>query len=219
MPPNIHNTINRSMLKSNQKIPDGIYYIVLADLVESTKFGAKWGNAALTARIHTFVEASKKAIKDAKMTSNSARFLKSVGDGVLIAFNHFPDVIQWRMEFDGALHLAASQHEPLQARICVHAGELRFSKGDSLNLTTNQVSKMEKKVDPGELVVSDIAHKLALSSLSPRQCMFEEHGTVRIDGYNRPVKLLRLVVKADISFLIEKTARGRKMKTNLQNRH
>src|SRR4051794_5541624 len=116
-------------MEDNQNIPDGIYYIVLADLVGSTKYGVKMGNAALTARIQTFVEASKEAIKNAKMSQNSGRFIKSVGDGVLIAFNHFPDVVQWQMEFHGALCLAAIHHDPFEARICVHAGELRFDNG------------------------------------------------------------------------------------------
>lgn len=164
----------------------------------------------LRARVQTFVDASKKAIENAKMSSNSGRFLKSVGDGVLIAFTHFPDVVQWQMEFNGALYLAAIRHERFQTHICVHAGELRFTEGDTLNMATNQVTKMEKKIGPGELVLSDIAHKLALPSLYPKQCKFKVHGRVRIDGYSRPVTLHRLVVKADIAFLIGKTARGRK---------
>lgn len=194
---------------SNHEIADGIYYVVLADLVGSTGFGAKWGNAALTARVQTFVDAAKKAIANAKMSSNSGRFLKAVGDGVLIAFAHFPDIVQWHMEFSGTLDLAAIRQERFQTRICVHAGELRFHGGDTLNLATNQVTKIEKKVGAGDLVLTDIAYKLALPSLYPKQCHFKECGTVRIDGYRRPVTLHRLVVKADIAFLIDKTRRGR----------
>jgi hypothetical protein len=68
---------------------------------------------------------------------------------------------------------------------------------------TNQVSKMEKRVGADELVLSDIAHRLGLSSLHPKQCEFKPHGTVLIDS--RPMKLHRLVMKADIAFLINKT--------------
>jgi len=200
----------KNILENNQNIADGIYYIVLADLVGSTKFGAKMGNAALAARVHIFVEASKKALGHPKISSNSGRFLKSIGDGVLILFNHFPDVVQWQIEYAGILSSAAIRHEQIQARICVHAGEVRFADGDTSTLAINQVFKMEKKVGAGDLVLSDIAHNLALPSLYPKQCEFEEYGTVRLDGYTRPVKLHRLVVKADIAFLIDKTARGRK---------
>jgi class 3 adenylate cyclase len=197
-------------VESSQDISDGIYYIVFADLVGSTKFGTKMGDAAFAARTQSFVEASKKALEHAKMRSNSGRFLKSVGDGVLILFNHFPDVVQWYMEFDGTRGLAAIQHEPLRARIWVHAGEVRFEEGDARAVAISQVFKMKKDVAPGYLILSDIAHKLALPSLYPKQCEFKECGTVRLDGYARPVKLRRLVIKADIAFLIDKTARGRK---------
>lgn len=61
-------------MEANQTIPDGIYYIVLADWVGSTKFSAKMGNTALAARIHTFVDAATKALEHAKMSSNSASF-------------------------------------------------------------------------------------------------------------------------------------------------
>jgi class 3 adenylate cyclase len=194
------------VVKSTRNIPEGIYYIVFADLVGSTKFGARMGNAALKRRIHTFVEASKEALEHAKMSSNSGRFVKSVGDGVLIAFNHFPDIVQWGMEFQGTLTLAANPQERFQTRVCVHAGEIHFEEGDTTALAVNQVFKIEKKARAGELVLSDIAHQLALPSVNPKQCEFKEQGTVRLDGYPRPVKLHRLVVKAGIPFLIEKTA-------------
>ncbi|MBI3414243.1 MAG: adenylate/guanylate cyclase domain-containing protein [Verrucomicrobia bacterium] len=194
-----------------EKIPDGIYYIVLADLVGSTKFGAEMGNDALTARIQTFVAASKDAMKNARMSSNSGRFIKSAGDGVLFVFSHFPDVVQWAMEFDGTLDLAQIRQEPLRARLCVHAGEVRFEAGETTALAVNQVFKMEKKVDAGELVLTDIAHKLALPSVYPKQCEFEEKGTIRLDGYARPVKLHRLIVKADVAFLRDKALRSREV--------
>lgn len=113
---------------------------------------------------------------------------------------------------DGTLYLAAIRNEPLGVRICVHAGEVRFEGGDANGLAINQIFKMEKKVGAGDLVLTDVAHKLALPSVYPKQCEFEGYGTVRLDGYDRPVKLHRLVVKAEIAFLIDKTARGRKQK-------
>jgi class 3 adenylate cyclase len=192
-------------MKANRKLPNGIYYIVLGDLVGSTKFAAKWGDAAFTARIQTFVNAAKQAITNAKLSSNSGRFVKFVGDAVLIVFTHFPDIVQWQMEFDGTLQLIAAQQERFQVRFCVHAGELRFQGKEPLNLATSQLFKMEKEANAGEVVVSDVAYQLALPSLYPKQCIFEPNGAVRVDGYNRPLKLHRLVVKADIAFLIAKT--------------
>jgi class 3 adenylate cyclase len=189
----------------NQRITDGIYYIVLADLVGSTRFGARWGNDGLAARVLAFVAASKKALANANRSSNTGQFVKSIGDGVLLAFSHFPDVVQWDLEFDGELSLIGDSLEPLEARVCVHAGEIRFESGDPINLATNQLCKIEKSVGAGELVLTDIAYRLAVASVYPRQCQFDHHGTVRMEGYSERVKLHRLIVTADIAFLIDKT--------------
>jgi class 3 adenylate cyclase len=197
-----------------QPIQDGIYYIVLADLVGSTKFGAQMGDAALTARVSAFVEASKEALKNAKMSANSGRFVKQVGDGVLLLFNHFPDVVQWHMEFHGSLVVAAVHYGHLQARTCVHAGEVRFENGDASALAVNQVFKMEKRVRAGDLVLTETARQLAIASLYPPQCEFESFDNVPLDGYPEPVKLHRLLIKADIAFLIDKCRRA-----ELKSRH
>lgn len=187
---------------------NGIYYIVLADLVGSTKSGAQLGNSALAARTQTFIGAAHKALENArKASSNSGFFIKSVGDGALLLFTYFPDVVQWQMEFEGVLHLAAPNDEPLRARVCVHAGEVRYVGSDVNALAINQVFKMEKHVGAGEIVLTDVAHKLAAPSLYPKQCQFERCRSVRLEGYGSPVKLHRLVIKADLAFLIDKTAR------------
>lgn len=193
-------------MESSNNIPDGIYYLVLADLVDSTKFAARMGNAAYTARVDTFVEACRKALENAQRSSNSGRFVKTVGDAVLVVFNHFPDVIQWDMEFDGTLGLAEIHNEPFLRRTCVHVGEIRFKAGDPSSLAVNQIFKMEKQVRAGALVLTSVAHDLALASVYPKQCEFEDCGTVSLEGYTRPVKLHRLIIKADIAFLINKSA-------------
>jgi class 3 adenylate cyclase len=194
----------------NESIPDGIYYIVFADLVGSTKFGAEMGNAALAARIQIFIEASKTALNNIKIGSNSGRFVKSVGDGVLMVFNHFPDIVQWQLEFHGALILATNRNKPFEWRVCVHAGEVRFEDSDPFSLASNQLFKIEKKVNASEVVLSEIAHNLALPSVYPKWCEFIECGEVRLDGYNRLVNLHRLILKADFAFLVDKTAHGEK---------
>lgn len=196
-------------MENNQEITDGIYYIVVADMVGSTNFAVRMGDAALMNRIQTFVQASKKGIEHAKMSSNSGRFLKPVGDAVLLVFNHFTDIVQWQMEFEGALVLATSQYEPIQTRICVHAGEVRVVDGDVSNLAIHQAFKMEKSVRAGDLVLSELAYKLAVPSLYPKQCVFEEYGTVDIKGYDFPVKLYKLAIKEAFAFLIDKTGSSR----------
>lgn len=195
-------------MASNQDIPNGIYYIVVADIVGSSSFSAKWDNASHGARTQAFIEASKIALNSVKLDSNVGRFIKAIGDGALLVFSHFPDIIHWWAEFVGQLTLAAIRHPPtFQVRVCIHAGELRFVDGDPSDLATNQVFKMEKHAGADEVVLSDIAYMLARPSLYPKQFGFKRHGSAKIAGYTKPMMLYRLVNKSVLAFLIQKTAR------------
>lgn len=197
-------------METQHSIPDGIYYIVLADLVSSTKFAAKFGNDLLKNRIGAFVEAALLALKHAKMTQNSGRFFKPVGDAVLLVFSHFPDVVQWTMEFEGALGLASIYHDlPLKARICVHAGEIRIEKDDAVAFAINQLFKMEKNVRTKNVVITEIAHQLALPSLVPKQCSFRRYSLISLPGHPRPVRLHRLIISAGLALLYDKQHRAK----------
>ncbi len=90
-------------LQSQGVIRDGIYYIVLVDLVGSTKYSAEHGNAKMTERIRTFVTYSFNALTASKIR-NTGIFLKEIGDAVLFVFQHFPDILKWRDNLKLELH-------------------------------------------------------------------------------------------------------------------
>lgn len=192
-------------MKPDQQIPNGIYYVIHADTVGSTEHALRMGNTALNCRAHTFVECSRKALENAKMSSNSGRFVKSIGDGVLIVFSHFPDVVQWWLELQPLLHLESVDQEPLKARVRVHAGEVQFTEGDAFALAINQVVKLDKKARSHKFVLSEIAHALALPSVYPKQCVFKRCGIAQLDDCSRAIELHRLDTKAGIAFLMNKT--------------
>lgn len=196
-------------MKTEKNIPDGIYYIVFADLVGSTKFGIDFGNAALEARIQRFIHSAELALTNAKMCNNSGRFIKRIGDGALLVFNHFPDVLQWQMEFDGALGLAEIRGIRIEPRICVHAGEIRFELREPTSVALNQIFKAEKQIPEGSLILTNTAYELARHSTYSIQITFEPCEKIALPGYDDLMKLHRVVIKADMAFLIDKTHRGR----------
>ena len=190
---------------------DGLYYLVLAEFVGSTRFAARNGNAAFSVRIVSFVEAAKIALKNAKTTANSGEFIKAIGDGVLLAFRHFPDVVQWQMEFHGALLFASSRQERLRARTCVHAGEIRLDEFEPSALAVNHLFKLEKKVRPDACVLTETAHKLAVSSVYAKQIGFRHYAAIFLDGWGRE-SLYLLIVRRDLGFLMEKERRVRQFR-------
>ncbi len=185
---------------------DGVYYVVLADLVGSTDYMKRMGNAAGVARFNAFSRAAKEALIDSK-PKNSGEFIKDAGDAVLLVFRYFPDIVEWRLKFDGSLNFAWPHDERLAARLWVHAGEVSFRTGDAHGLAVSQIFKIEAKskrnIQEGQLVLTHAAREIADPALFPKQCELVLCGKVQLADHPQ-IKLFELIVKADIAFLIDK---------------
>jgi class 3 adenylate cyclase len=173
-------------------IRNGVYYIVLADLVGSTKYAAAHGNDALAKRIQQFVLSSFHALNETHL-KNIGLFLKEIGDAVLFIFQHFPDVIRWKVEFDKWLAIFGDE-EPLEVRVCVHLGEVYLDGVNPLSIAVSQAFKMEKQVQTGHVVLTDPAYCVAWPTIARAYHGFEDYGTVDLDGFASSVKLHRLIV-------------------------
>ena len=178
-------------LQAQGVIHDGLYYIVLVDLVGSTKFLAEYGNERTVARIQAFVTSSFRALKDLKL-SNVALFIKEIGDAVLYVFQHFPDVLKWRTSFADWLKLSAVK-EPIHIRTCVHVGEVFLDGVNPLSLAVSQCFKMEKKVQADDVVLTDPAYHVAWPTIARAYHAFADYGEVDLDGFKTPVRLHELV--------------------------
>ena len=195
-------------------IPDGIYYIVMADLVGSSGYTTKMGNDAGIARSEEFKRAVMQACEHALFAwpGHTGVFVKTVGDAVLLVFKHFPDIVQWYLEFDGVLFYTPTRTEPMKARIWVHVGEVRFEEGDFSGSAVNELCKIEKKakdaIEAGCLVLSHLANQIAKPALFPKHCALKYRMSMKLEGHSS-VKLYQ-VVKADLPFLISKQTRQRR---------
>lgn len=197
---------NEATTLPSRQIADGLHYVVLADLADSTDYMKRMGNDAGINRLNAFIGAAKEALAHSK-PNNSGEFIKASGDAVLLVFKYFPDVVQWLLEFQGSLTFAWRHDKPLTARIWVHAGEITFRNGDAHGLAINQVFKVEarakRKTRVGELVLTHVARDVADPVLFPKQCVLMPCGKVKLAGHPS-ISLHRLVVKADIAFMIDK---------------
>jgi class 3 adenylate cyclase len=145
-------------LQSQGLLRNGLYYVVLIDLVGSTKFAAEHGNAAVSERVKFFVSSSFRALNEAEV-SNLSLFVKEIGDAVLFVFQHFVDVLRWRASLGKGLALAEKlKMGRISIRTCVHLGEVFLDGVNPLSLAVSQCFKMEKKVKAEEIVLTDIAY-------------------------------------------------------------
>lgn len=197
-------------LQSQGIIRDGIYYIVLVDLVGSTKYSAEHGNSRLNERIKTFITSSFTALT-ASHIKNTSIFLKEIGDAVLFVFQHFPDVLKWLDNFQKFLDVYSPSDDPFIVRTCIHIGEVSLEGVNPLSLAVSQTFKMEKTVKPTDIVLTDPAYHVAWPTIARAYHGFSDYGTVELDGFKTPVKLHKLVIHDtdDLTRIVEENSLSR----------
>lgn len=178
-------------LQSQGIIRNGIYYIVLVDLVGSTKYSAENGNVRMDERIKYFVTYSFQALTVSNLT-NTAIFLKEIGDAVLFIFQHFPDILKWRDNFQKNLDIIGKHTDPYVLRTCVHVGEVSLNGVNPISLAISQTFKMEKAVKANDIGLTEPAYHIAWPTISRAYKGFSEYGTVDLDGFKESVRLFKL---------------------------
>jgi class 3 adenylate cyclase len=178
-------------LQHQRLLGSGLYYVVLMDLVGSTKFAAEFGNEAAKDRIVFFIRHSFQALNDANV-KNISLFVKEIGDAVLFVFQHFVDIIRWRSAFN--FYLGPRWEHPMEVRTCIHVGEVSLTGVNPLSLAVSQTFKMEKSVEAGAIVLTDPAYHVAWPTIARAYHGFEDYGTVELDGFPEPVTLHRLTL-------------------------
>jgi class 3 adenylate cyclase len=177
-------------LQSQGLARSGLYYLVLVDVVGSTAFMAENGNDAAAKRIESFVTAAINAITHINLT-NTAIFLKEIGDSVLLIFQCFPDILKWQIELES--YLEAFAYSPrIQVRTCVHLGDVILRGVNPIALAVSQLFKFEKHVAGGDIALSMPAYHAAWPTLARAYHAFEPQGNVELDGYPQPMTLYRL---------------------------
>ncbi len=179
-------------LQSQGVLRDGVYYIVLVDLVDSTKYAATHGNQALSARIETFIRASFDAFNAANLR-NIGLFVKEIGDAVLFIFHHFPDVLRWRSELNKITAIHSQFDEPIVLRTCIHVGEVSLRGVNPLSIAVSHTFKLEKFIAGGTIGLSEPAYSVAWPTLARAYHAFKQIGTASLDGYPKPIQLFQLV--------------------------
>jgi len=172
---------------------NGLYYIVLADLVGSAKYSVAHGNDALSKRIENFVVSSFNALNEVRIT-NVGLFVKEIGDAVLFVFQHFPDILLWSSSFRRWLDVFGMNNEEYQIRTCVNIGEVSLQGVNPLSLAVSQTFKMEKEVSAGDLVLTEPAYHVAWPTVARAYHGFKRIGEIPLDGFKAEVPLYRLEV-------------------------
>jgi len=191
---------------------DGVFYLVLADLIGSDNFARRKGNAAGIERVKAFSNKAHEALENCK-SRTSGIFIKPVGDAVFLVFRHFPDIVEWHLNFCGHLIVSPFLNEPIETRTCVHVGEVRFADGDASGTAVNGLFKFEtqtKKLSHvhAQILITEITQVIAGPTAYPPQISIEKDPVMLESGE----KIFRVSVPAGIAFLHDKQKRDREIK-------
>ena len=178
-------------LTQKKIITDGLYYIVLADLVGSTKYGVEEGNDALSNRIKKFVLSSVQAINSIELKSK-ALFIKEVGDAVLFIFHHFPDILNWNRNFRLFLKIFEKNDAPFIIRTAIHTGEVFLKGVNPIALSVSQTFKIEKDIPDNSIGLTESAFLSAYPTVSRAYHAFEKHKSISVPGFDEKVMLYLL---------------------------
>ncbi len=162
-------------LKMRSVPKDGLYYLLLIDMIGSTRYLAEHGNQRTIVRINQMM----KGIRNTSEMHNYEKevyFLKEIGDAALLAFEGFSDLLQ----FHQAWEVLNECELNIKVRICIHCGELNFDEGNPMGLALSELFKMEKQAHAGETLLSALAASLG------RPCINAELSTYQLQANRQP---------------------------------
>jgi len=176
----------------------GLYYIVLADLCNSTESAARIGQELNKKRVESFILKCVETLGYME-PRNYFMFLREVGDAVLLLFASFEDAHEWWWKMESWLETQNRlwsrevdpklfKHFQLQAKTVMHVGEVGYSDGSiPMALAVNQVFKIEKLFKNHELGITDTVRHTAADVIKARKLRLRKRDIVTLPGAREPI--------------------------------
>lgn len=193
-------------LERESLLRPGVYYVALSDLSGATESSKTLGAELNKRRVESFITACVGSLGLSEPASY-AQFVKSVGDAGLFLFSAFTDLHHWWTVLQSQMRLysfewgkdqdsAVSAVFALRAKTVFHVGEVTYSGGnDPMSAAVNDVFKIEKQFQSGELGCTDLARIVAAPFFPDLGLTPELRGEVDLPGAAAAVKTW--VVAAD----------------------
>lgn len=160
-------TLQRLLLCRIMNRPrDGVYYLVLIDLVGSTAMMVTLGEVAGIQKILRFTGRLRYLIL-ARNYVSEARFVKEIGDAGLMAFQNKEDVYRFLQYWNIENRIG----ESFPVRTVVHRGQVYFDGKNPISIEVSRLFKMEKMAKEGEVLWSESASDLGVPDFNTKSIL------------------------------------------------
>jgi class 3 adenylate cyclase len=125
------------------------------------------------------------------------RVVKSLGDGLLVAFESATDAVLAGLEIQAAATAHSrdsfADRDKLELRIAVSTGEVALDGGDVFGEPVNLASRAQQQAAAGEVLFTEAT----FATINRREVRLEEAGTFELKGVAGPVRLYRAIAADD----------------------
>jgi hypothetical protein len=179
----------------------GLYYILLIDMIESTKLIGEVGHEIAKRKIEWFITACVETLGQIR-PENFSLFVKDIGDATLFIFSSIDDLLNWievaeeNFQFFGSSKLFVEHFKDnpdvggkslleINTRKVIHLGEVRYhDKSDPISLAISQIFKIEKSVGKNEIGCTDIVARTIKPYLNDRSLTLVKKDRILIPNDN-----------------------------------
>lgn len=181
--------------KSNN-LQNGLYYVVLVDLADSTNSSFNIDQEDYSKRAKTFIDFVKSATDQ-----SSGRFVKPSGDAAYLLFTKFYDIIEFVKKLDDSCEdynqdvssKGKGDKYLMRSKKIIHIGEVIFDESQEPNAwAVNVISKIEKYFDAGETGITDAIKQVITPEINSGKITLSTKGTFDVEDQNYHVELWKL---------------------------
>lgn len=153
-------------------LSNGLYYIVLIDLSKSTVAATKMKGSEYQKWLNDFTQISKNGLSFPH--KNVATYIDTSGDGVLLLFCSFYEMLTWKNRVNEMCSEYNRQNTnkpnffPYNTKTIIHLGEVYFDsdKLDTKSFAVNVVFKIEKKFQSGDLGITEAVRQAIITEIN-----------------------------------------------------
>lgn len=126
------------------------------------------------------------------MSKHSGRVVKLMGDGVLAEFASAVNAVECAVEMQksmAAIDKKAPEQRKIILRIGINLGDVIVEGEDLFGDGVNVAARLEAMAEPGEVCISDDAHRQVRDKLD---IAFEDTGEHQLKNIARPLRIFRV---------------------------